>query len=75
MNGALAEAGPSIWFFAKVIVIIFIVLYNMFAIVVVRQVGLMTRTLALGFESVIKVFAYLHLVFAIGVLLIAVFVL
>jgi hypothetical protein len=44
-------------------------IYIVFAIVVVRQVKLMTDTLELGYEGFIKMISYLHLGFAIVILL------
>jgi hypothetical protein len=53
------------WGLVKIPVLILLGLYSIFAMVVVRQVYLMTRTLDIGFELPIKVVAYLHLTFSI----------
>lgn len=71
----LSQFGPDVYLIAKVAVIFLLGIYSVFALVIVRQVGLMNRTLELGFENVIAVFSYLHLFFAIGLLLISIFVL
>lgn len=52
--------------FVKIAVAIGFLLYIAFAVVVVRQVNLMTETLELGHERVIKYLSLIHLVFAIA---------
>lgn len=71
----LSGLDTTAWLLAKIVVIVFMVIYNIFAVVVVKQVNLMTATLRIGLESTIKVVVYLHFAFAVGLLLIAVFVL
>lgn len=61
----------SIWFIAKIFVIIALIVYVVFALVVVRQVQLMSRTVEVGFEIPIKMLVLAHLIFAIGVLFLA----
>lgn len=46
-------------------------IYIVFAGVVVRQVYLMTSTLAVGFETQIRLIGWLHLALAVGVFLFA----
>ena len=67
--------GISIWLIIKIFAVIALAIYLVFAVVVVRQVQLMTQTLKVGFEAPLKLFAYAHLVFAIVVLLAAVLIL
>ena len=49
----------------KVGALILLGMYLVFSLVVVRQVKLMTDTLQLGFESIVKLLAYAHLIFAV----------
>lgn len=63
--------GISVWLIAKVFVVLFLILYVIFALVVIRQVKLMVDTIEVGFELPLKLIAFLHLVFAFIVLLIA----
>ena len=63
--------GISVWFVAKIFVIFAMFIYLIFALVVVRQVKLMTDTLEVGFELPIRILSYVHLVFAVLVLLAA----
>lgn len=63
--------GISIWLIAKIAALILLGIYLVFALVVVRQVQLMTDTIAVGFEVPIRMFSYLHLIFAILVFLAA----
>lgn len=67
--------GISIWTIAKVLVIFALVIYSIFAVVVVRQVQLMIETINVGIESALKTLAYAHLAFALIVLLVALIVL
>lgn len=65
----------SIWDIAKWFVIVGGLVYVVFAVVVVRQVQLMTKTLEVNFEKPVQMLSYLHLLFAVGVLLLAFIVL
>ncbi|HEX6977123.1 MAG TPA: DUF5657 family protein [Patescibacteria group bacterium] len=63
--------GTSIWIIVKIFFLIALVIYLIFALVVIKQVNIMTDTLDLSFEIPVKVLAYLHFLFALGVLVIA----
>jgi len=63
--------GFSIWPIVKIFVLIALGIYIIFALVVVRQVQLMTDTLVVGFESFVRLLSLAHLVFAVGVFIIA----
>lgn len=67
--------GISIWTIAKIFVSIAFLIYIVFAVVVVRQVQLMTETLEVGFESALKMLALGHLIFAAIVFLAALIIL
>jgi hypothetical protein len=67
--------GVSIWLIAKIFASIAFLLYIVFAVVVVRQVQLMTDTLDVGFELPLKMLALGHLIFAVIVLLTALLIL
>lgn len=68
-------AEPSIWFFVKILFLIGLLVYVIFAAVVVRQVYLMIETLAVGFEAPLKGVVWIHLFIAIGVFVFALLVL
>lgn len=70
-----SSESTSVWLVIKIAIIIGLLFYLIFATVVIRQVKLMTKTLEVGFEGVIILTAWLHLIFAIGTLLAAIFVL
>lgn len=72
MEEIFSEIGSSALIGGKVLIVVFMVLYLVFAVIVVRQVNLMTKTLQIGLESTLKVFAFLHLFFALGVLFISI---
>lgn len=67
--------GISAWAIAKVFVIFALGLYVIFALVVVRQVQLMTDTLEVGFEGEVRLLSFAHLLFAIAVLIFALIIL
>ena len=50
-------------------------MYIIFSLVVVRQVKMMTDTLQLGFETLAKTLAFIHLAFAVLVFLFAIIIL
>ena len=61
----------SWWFVLKIIYLVGFVLYLIFATITVRQVYLMTSTLKLEMEFIIKFLAWIHLCFAVVILLLA----
>jgi uncharacterized membrane protein len=63
------------WIFVKMVFVILLAIYNVFALVVIKQVNYMTDTLELGFEGVLRLMARFHLIFAIAVLLVAIVIL
>jgi len=65
----------SIWPIIKIFIIIFLSIYIIFALVVVRQVQLMTKTLEVGFENQLKFLSLVHLMAAVGVLIFAIVIL
>lgn len=67
--------GISIWPIVKIFIIILMVMYLIFAFVVVRQVQLMTDTLEVGFESQLRFLSFIHLLFAIAVLVFSLIIL
>ena len=75
MDELFSQLEPPFLFLLKVVIIIFLLLYNVFSIIVVKQTKIMTEVLEVGFESYIKFIAILHFVFALGVLLLAIIIL
>ncbi len=65
----------SIWPIVKILVIILLGIYIVFAYVIVRQVQLMTDTLVIGFEKQLKFLAFIHFLFAIAVLIFSILIL
>lgn len=63
--------GISIWLVFKIFALVLLGLYLVFALVMVKQVQLMTNTLQLGFELPVKVLSYIHFIFAAFVFLTA----
>ncbi len=71
----LPTLGISIWGIVKILILILLTLYLIFALVVVRQVRLMTDTLQVGFELPVRILSYIHLIFAVLVFLSAIIIL
>jgi len=65
----------SIWLPIKILFIIGLFLYFAFAVIIVRQVGLMGKTLDGEFNLPLKFFALVHLIISLGVFLLALFIL
>lgn len=55
----------TVWVVVKIAILILLSLYLVFALVVIRQVRLMTSTLQLGFETPVTVLSFLHLAFSV----------
>ena len=67
--------GISVWTVAKLFLLFALGLYVVFALVVARQVKLMTDTLAVGFEAMVKTLAKVHLIFSVIVFVLALIIL
>jgi len=65
----------SIWFFVKILFVVGLFLYLAFAVIVIRQVGLMGKTLDGEFNLPLKFIAWVHLIISLGVFLLAIFIL
>ena len=65
----------AVWFIVKLAVLFALVIYIVFAFVIMKQVKLMTDTLELGQENLIRALSYAHLMFSIGVFLFALVIL
>lgn len=57
--------------FLKGIILIILVFYAIFALIVVRQVDLMSRTLITPVSPVLKAFSIFHAGFALGLIILA----
>ena len=67
--------GISVWLVAKIFVLIALAIYIIFAAVIVKQVSLMIKTVKVGFEAPIKFVAWGHLLFALGIFVVATIIL
>lgn len=63
------------WMFMKYCFVFAFLLYLMFAIIVLRQVFMMTKTFRTSAELLLKVFAFIHLLFSLGLVILAIVVL
>ncbi|OGM26882.1 hypothetical protein A3D00_05435 [Candidatus Woesebacteria bacterium RIFCSPHIGHO2_02_FULL_38_9] len=67
--------GISVWLVVKIAVLILLLLYIVFAFVIVKQVGLMIDTLSVGFEKPVRAISLFHLLFAISTFILAIIIL
>ncbi len=67
--------GISVWLIVKAMFLIALGVYVLFSIVVVRQVQLMTDTVEVGSEALIRLIALVHLLVAVGVFILALMIL
>jgi hypothetical protein len=63
--------GISVWELARWLVLFALFVYFLFAMIVVRQVYLMTEVVSGKIDWLIKIIAWLHLVLAIGIIFLA----
>lgn len=63
--------GISILAIGKIFALIFLGIYIIFALVIVKQVSLMVATVEAGLEFLIKLIAWAHFIFAVFVFLTA----
>jgi len=71
----IGNFGGPLWEVVKYAFLILLLIYLGFSLVVLRQAQMMIKTLAVGFDKPILVVAYLHLIFSIGIFLVALVVL
>jgi hypothetical protein len=65
----------SVWPIIKIFIVIFLVIYTIFAFVIIRQIQLMTNTVQVGFEKQLKFLGFAHFLFAIAVLIFSLIIL
>lgn len=63
--------GSAFWLIMKYAVLAVLFLYIVFAVIVIKQVQNMTNTLKVGFEGLIKIIAFAHLIAAVAVFVIS----
>lgn len=69
------DVTSGFWMIAKLIALFALFMYILFALVILRQVTLMTDTLEVGFEEPVRIFALFHLIFALGTFVAAIVIL
>jgi hypothetical protein len=55
----------------KILIVLTLMLYNVFALVIIRQTGIMGNTIETGISPFMKLFAFLHFLAAIGMVVLA----
>ncbi len=77
MNGVLGEESVNyilnfaVWDLTKAVLLVFLGLYLIFSLLVVRQIRLLNSVLGTNFSPLFKTVALFHVVLAVGVLLFA----
>jgi len=71
----IASLSFDLWTLVKILVCLGFLIYLAFAVIVVRQVSLMLRTLSIDFEALLRLIAWVHLFTAIGLFILALVVL
>jgi len=72
---SLASMTFSPWTFVKLLFLIGLLIYIAFAVIVVRQVALMSRTINGNFSLPIKLFSWVHLGAAVAIFVLALVIL
>lgn len=67
--------GVSVWLVAKTCILLAVAIYLVFALVIIRQVGLMTDTVDVGFAVPVKLMAWGHFLFSVGIFILAILIL
>lgn len=67
--------GISVWLIAKIFILFALAIYLVFAVVVIRQVNLMIATVEVGFETPIRLLAWGHFLFSVGIFILAILIL
>jgi len=67
--------GVSVWLVAKIFVLLFLGIYIVFGFVVIKQINLMLNTIDVGFSLPIRFLGWAHLLFSIGVFVLALIIL
>lgn len=75
MTATIPLLGISLWLIAKIFVLFGLAIYLVFALVMIKQVKLMTSTLALTVDKYVTFLTYAHLVFAVLVFILALLIL
>ena len=66
---------PILLMFFKFFLIALMIIYVIFSIVVIRQIAIMRQTVITPFSPTIRLFGYMHLLFAVMVLLLFIIIL
>lgn len=67
--------GISVWLLVKIFILLFLAIYIVFSMVVIRQIKLMLQTLDMGLNLPIRFIGWGHFLFAVGIFVIALLIL
>jgi len=75
MQDIIVSGENTFLFVLKIGIWLFLLIYVVFAAIVIKQIKIMIDTLSTGFETQLKTIGYLHFLFAVLVLILAIFIL
>lgn len=67
----IPSIGPAIFFVLKIATLVGLGVYAIFAVIMVRQEQLMADVLEEGFEPILRLITLIHLILAIGLIVLA----
>lgn len=65
----------SVWFVLKLLTLLGLLIYAIFAVIIVRQEQLMANVLEESFEPVLRLLSFIHLLVSLAILLLAIVIL
>lgn len=75
MNAAIPIIGISAWVIVKIFILIGLLLYSVFAFVMVKQTKLMAETFIIRYSSYVRLLVYLHMAFSVFAFILALIIL
>ena len=75
MENIIVQSESALLLVGKIGIVLFLIIYLVFAAVVIKQVRMMTETLDLEWEMQIKFVVFMHFVFSLGVLVLSIIIL
>lgn len=75
MQDLITNSENALFMIVKIGLILFLVVYLVFSATIVKQIKIMSETLTTGFEFYLRVAGFLHFMFALIVLVLAVVIL
>jgi hypothetical protein len=65
----------SVWLIVKIFILVILFLYSVFAVVIIKQVTMMSKTFKSGLNALIHFLSVAHLLFAVFIFILALIIL